>query len=179
MSAMRVAASRDVWEDAPVLLYLVYKCYDPSASESEKSRIRKRARRHVWKQGQLFRRGCGGNFREVPIIQERFLLAVHAHRLSGHSGQKTVLRMLREKYFWRHMAKDVQLVTASCPFCQHISVGGARGGRGVGTNTHALVPEESTAGGEDATQWTLVVSDFKSVTDSASPSEDSPSSSTD
>lgn len=113
---MRQNVSRDIWEDIPVLLYLTSKRYDGRANESEKSRIRKRARRHIFQNGQLFRQ-AQNRLREVPVIADRLQLAAFEHCRSGHRGEKAVLKLLRQRFFWERMDRDVKLVTEQCEFC--------------------------------------------------------------
>ena len=110
-------ASKDVWVDLPVLRYLSTKCYGPYASESEKSRVRKRASRHVLQCGRLFRVSNRGR-REVPPLNDRLMLVAHTHHLCGHRGEKAVLKELRRWYFWEKMENDVKNTIARCSLCQ-------------------------------------------------------------
>ena len=116
---MSSQVSKDVWFDLPVLCYLSTKRYGPHASESEKSRVRKRASRHALHSGRLFR-VAGRRWREVPPVSDRIMLVAHTHHLCGHRGEKAVLKELRQWYFWEKMENDVKNTIARCSLCHRV-----------------------------------------------------------
>lgn len=111
----------DIWNDLVVLYYIKYREYPPNISESEKSRIRKRARGYVFVDLDLFKIGPRGSQRRViPPYDERLSIVQEVHERMHHRKEKPMLNYLRSVYFWDHMADDVRTVCQSCPICQQM-----------------------------------------------------------
>lgn len=111
----------DIWNDSLVLFYLKYKTYPPNVSESEKSRIRKRAKSYAFEGSQLIKIGSRGDQRRIiPRFPERLAIVNQLHRRLHHRKDKCMLNYLRTLYFWDHMAEDVQTVVKSCSVCQQM-----------------------------------------------------------
>ena len=70
----------------------------------------------------------------IPIIFVRVNLIEEKHSggLARHFGIDKTLSLLKEKYYWPQMYKDVQRIVKSCGFCQVA--------KGMSQNTHLYTP---------------------------------------
>jgi len=57
----------------------------------------------------------------IPCVSHRKLLIIEMHKggLMGHFRVTKTLVMLKEKFFWPHMKRDIQKHCASCLTCLH------------------------------------------------------------
>ena len=51
-------------------------------------------------------------------LKFKLVKGYHAHRLSGHQSSTRVLQKMQQKYFWPHMARDIENFIKSCKTCQ-------------------------------------------------------------
>jgi hypothetical protein len=49
---------------------------------------------------------------------EELMYMMHNHKLSAHFGIKATQDKMREKYYWKNMAKDIEIYIKSCDSCQ-------------------------------------------------------------
>ena len=105
----------DIWDDAATMAFLRTGRFADDASRKEKSRIRNRARRHVFENECLYLRE---GRRQIPQPKQRTKLIrrVHTEQLA-HAKKRAVLDFLRNHYFWAGMEADVQMVLLACTTC--------------------------------------------------------------
>ena len=60
----------------------------------------------------------------IPKFRTLLLSENHDQPLAGHFGRDRTLDLLRRKWFWRGMAKDVEVYVQSCDNCNKIKSGG-------------------------------------------------------
>ena len=60
----------------------------------------------------------------VPRFKTALLEANHDHPLAGHFGRDRTLDLLRRKWFWKGMAKDVEAYVQSCDRCNKVKSAG-------------------------------------------------------
>ena len=68
-----------------------------------------------------------GGIIEVPDIPEFRTILLgenHDHLMAGHFGRDRTLDLLRRKWFWKGMAKDVEAYVQSCDKCQKMKTSG-------------------------------------------------------
>jgi hypothetical protein len=49
---------------------------------------------------------------------EGLMYMMHNHELLAHFGIKATQNKMREKYYWKNMAKDIEIYIKSCDSCQ-------------------------------------------------------------
>ena len=70
-----------------------------------------------------------GGVIEVPDIPEFKTVLLgenHDHLMAGHFGRDRTLDLLRRKWFWRGMAKDVEVYIQSCDKCKRVKASTGR-----------------------------------------------------
>ena len=82
----------------------------------------------------------------VPKFRTALLMENHDHPMSGHFGRDRTLDLLKRKWYWRGMAKDVEEYVQSCDKCQK-----TKSGRSVLPALQPIVPSRP---------WSIVTLDF-------------------
>ena len=62
----------------------------------------------------------------IPKFRTQLLSENHDQPLAGHFGRDRTLDLLRRKWFWKGMAKDVELYVQSCDKCNKVKSGGKK-----------------------------------------------------
>ena len=52
-----------------------------------------------------------------PSLRDELLKANHNNPLGGHFGVGKTLELLRRKYFWQSIRKDIRKYVRTCPIC--------------------------------------------------------------
>ena len=65
----------------------------------------------------------------VPVIPDDatdliqgILRKVHASALGGHLGRRKMEALLRSRFYWTSMARDIRVFCAQCDVCQRMKV---------------------------------------------------------
>jgi hypothetical protein len=99
--------------------------------ENEYSRIVKdieKENKYIIKEGLLYRIKKNGVVRVIRKYEfEGLMFMMHNHELSAHFGIKATQEKIREKYYWKNMARDIEAYVKSCDSCQ-------RRGKPIGKN---------------------------------------------
>jgi hypothetical protein len=66
-------------------------------------------------------RGCAYIPRDMAVRNE-IMRTNHDDPQSGHFGRKRTLDVIRRKYFWHGMAKDIKAYVKTCDICQRVKV---------------------------------------------------------
>lgn len=114
--------SREPWEDEALLHLLKHGSMPEEASQPERDRLAKRAKRYRWAGGKLFRMGADKEFRVVPEPAVRLELVASVHKQCGHLGVRRTLDLLSQSYQWRGMFRDVWHVIRRCEPCDRARV---------------------------------------------------------
>jgi Integrase zinc binding domain/Integrase core domain len=99
--------------------------------ENEYHRIVKnieKENKYIVKEGLLYRIKGDKIVRVIRKYEfEGLMFMMHNHELSAHFGIKATQDKIREKYYWKNMAKDIEIYVKSCDSCQ-------RRGKPIGKN---------------------------------------------
>jgi thymidylate kinase/transposase InsO family protein len=125
----QASATKDIWEDEPVLHYLQHKSHDstllPSSSRAamkkELKRIRKRASNYRYDSttGQLFRlptRRYPAE-REVPPVEERECIIWQMHETMGHPAAIRLAQAVHQRYYFPGVVDMAKALVARCDSC--------------------------------------------------------------
>lgn len=86
-------------------------------SGAERAAIRRRSTRHVWWNGQLFRRAKSGLLVVVAKgEQEKVLRSLHDEL--GHWDIRATQLMIADRFWWPGVNKDVARYVKTCDVCQ-------------------------------------------------------------
>ena len=109
----------DIWEDEYALYYLQYGRHKQGSSNNQKKRVDKIASHYSFTNGHVFyskEPDTDETLFLVPKPQEREQIITKAHLL-GHFQMRSTLQRIKEKYFWKNMAQDIQEVIDKCLTC--------------------------------------------------------------
>ena len=104
---------KDITEDLATVQYL-QTGQMPAVSKREKARIRSRAIRFAWVNGQMIHKESGN---PVPPVADRIGHIQSCHNI-GHFGIAKTLNMVSNQFYWRGMTEQVKAVLLSCRACQ-------------------------------------------------------------
>jgi len=111
----------DVWEDEQLLYYLKEQQYKPDTSNSERTRVRKRAALYVLAiDGRLFRVLADGSQREVPKPEQRHKIITDFHEQCGHYGVRRTAALVQTAYWWHGVLADVADIVSKCNLCGRV-----------------------------------------------------------
>lgn len=108
---------KEPWDDDALLHLLQHGTMPEEASQAERDRLAKRAKRYKWANGKLLQKCLDGELRTVPKPDERLDLVAKVHKQCGHLGVRRTVDLLTRSYQWRGMYKDVQQVVRRCEPC--------------------------------------------------------------
>jgi hypothetical protein len=117
-----VGGSKDPWEDDALLHLLQHGSMPEEASQAERDRLAKRAKRYSWSGGKLLQKCADGELRVVPKPGDRMELVASVHKQCGHLGVRRTIDLLSRSYQWRGMYRDVQHVVRRCEPCDRARV---------------------------------------------------------
>ena len=98
------------------------------------------------KDGIIFRPEGTIEVPNVPKFRTVLLMENHDRPMSGHFGRDRTLDLLKRKWYWRGMAKDVEEYVQSCDKCQKV-----KSGRSILPALQPIVPSRP---------WAIVTLDF-------------------
>jgi hypothetical protein len=76
-------------------------------------------KKYIIKEGILYRIKGDNLLRVIKKYEfEGLMYMMHNHELSAHFGIKATQDKMREKYYWKNMAKDIEIYIKSCNSCQ-------------------------------------------------------------
>ena len=55
---------------------------------------------------------------EVDFLRTHLIRTIHATQMTAHPGKRKTSKLLRDRYYWRHMSKDVDRYVAACKACR-------------------------------------------------------------
>lgn len=108
----------DPWEDEVLLHFLKTSKYLPRSSKKQCKRALNRSKNLIYEGDKLYHRKSPDdvNIKEIPKISDRRNIIKNIHTF-GHFGIEKTLKELTEKYYWRGIARDCELVVKSCLSC--------------------------------------------------------------
>jgi hypothetical protein len=117
-----VGGGNDPWEDDALLHLLQHGSMPEEASQAERDRLAKRAKRYSWSGDKLLQKCADGELRVVPKPGDRLELVASVHKQCGHLGVRRTIDLLSRSYQWRGMYRDVQHVVRRCEPCDRARV---------------------------------------------------------
>jgi hypothetical protein len=117
-----VGGGNDPWEDDALLHLLQHGSMPEEASQAERDRLAKRAKRYSWSGDKLLQKCADGELRVVPKPGDRLELVASVHKQCGHLGVRRTIDLLSRSYQWRGMYRDVQHVVRRCEPCERARV---------------------------------------------------------
>ena len=86
----------------------------------ERRRIILRSNAYTLEGETLHRRMMDGTLRLVPPIPDRTEIIKQRHDASMHIGEKRMVHLLQQRYYWPHMWRQVHEVLACCDRCRRV-----------------------------------------------------------
>ena len=85
-----------------------------------RDRIYKRALKHKWLWGQVFKVGNGGIALVVPEYEDKKTMIEKVDTTMGHFGIKRVMGFLQKRHRWKGMGEDMKSAIQRCQPCAKI-----------------------------------------------------------
>uniref|UniRef100_A0A8C3P8K5 Gypsy retrotransposon integrase-like protein 1 n=1 Tax=Chrysemys picta bellii TaxID=8478 RepID=A0A8C3P8K5_CHRPI len=124
--------------------------YHPTTLASERSGIRRAAKKFVFKENKLFYVGKDRKQMHLVIVSDeekkRVLRKCHETAAGAHHGISRTLTLVESSYYWTSITNDVKQWVYACQHCQ------------VAKNTAIIVPKLHPIKAEDP--WTAVTIDL-------------------
>jgi hypothetical protein len=55
---------------------------------------------------------------KVDFLRTHLIQTIHATQVTAHPGKRKTSKLLRDRYYWRHMSKDVDRYVSACKACR-------------------------------------------------------------
>ena len=113
--------SLDPWEDDSLMTFIKTGKHIPGISKKQVIRVEHLSRKYCFSDNILLYK-CQNEFdneiifKKVPKIEDREDIVRRAHYL-GHFAIEKTINLLKIKYFWPHLFKDVEFVINNCIAC--------------------------------------------------------------
>lgn len=107
-------SSRDITQDQATLEFLANGILPVEATTQEKARIRAKARRYQYKEGQLFHKLSG---KQIPLVADRHSI-IHDTHVLGHFGITRTAWLVQKNYWWWGLRDQVKAYLKECRQCQ-------------------------------------------------------------
>ncbi|KAM9731593.1 gypsy retrotransposon integrase-like protein 1 isoform 2-T3 [Dama dama] len=124
--------------------------YHPTTLPSERSGIRRAAKKFVFKEKKLFYVGKDRKQDRLVVVSEeekkKVLRECHESNTGAHHGISRTLTLVESRYYWTSVTSDVKQWVYACPHCQ------------VAKNTVILAPKQHLLKVENP--WSIVTVDL-------------------
>ena len=108
----------DVYEDDQLMYYLKHGKHQGGIPKKQVKRVEKMAEQYSFRENKIiFRKDEDSEEKIVPKPEDRYDIAVRAHRM-GHFQVDATLKRLQQDYYWKGMKAEVEKCISDCEQCK-------------------------------------------------------------